>query len=88
MVPAEILSRNDKIGFAVPDDPAEPGRLNRLMQDVFQSESFRRRPYWDWKKVEAEFKSISRNTSGSRPLDEIWRLFILELWLRRWIDPG
>jgi asparagine synthase (glutamine-hydrolysing) len=86
LVPPDILNRKDKVGFAVPDDLAVHGPMSRLIRDVIQSESFRNRPYWDWKKVQREFESYFERSTTSRSFDEIWRLFVLELWLRHWID--
>ena len=86
LVPADILNRRDKIGFAVPADSAVQGPISQFILDILHSESFKGRPYWDWRLVEQEVRTLSKKPLASASYDEVWRLVILELWFRRWID--
>jgi asparagine synthase (glutamine-hydrolysing) len=75
LVPDEILQRSDKIGFQTPDEEIlESPEFRRFLDELFGSERFRSRRYWDWRKV------------GALRGPELWPVVLLELWLREFID--
>ncbi len=85
LVPSEIIWRKDKVAFATPDDDLLRTEIGRkTVEKIISSESFKSRPYWNHSKVEKMFRKHleSRGNYGR----EIWKMIILELWLRRWID--
>lgn len=86
-LPERVRTRKDKIGFATPDrDLLMTGEGKSFAESIITSESFRSRPYWDAEKVEEMLKehlSGRKNHAGV-----IWKLIIVELWLRRFIDAG
>ncbi len=86
IVPEVILNRKDKIGFATPDrEIANSQEIREFIWEIINSESFKRRKYWDWKKIH----KIYRSKNGSKSIfigEAIWKVVILELWLRKWIE--
>lgn len=85
IVPSEILHRSDKVGFATPDkDLAYSDAIAKLIRDIIESPSFKNRKYWDWKKIHALYEK--RKTNKIYRGDIIWKLVILELWFRIFID--
>ncbi len=85
LVPSEVIWRKDKVAFATPDDDLLRTEIGKkVVEKIISSESFKSRPYWDHRKVEKMFrKHLESKGNYGR---EIWKMIILELWLRRWID--
>ncbi|MCS6711490.1 hypothetical protein JSY14_05415 [Brachybacterium sp. EF45031] len=60
------------------------GRLKGLLHQVFRSASFAGRPWVVQRDVLDAFDSlVARRLTG---IEVFWRLFVLELWMRTWID--
>lgn len=85
IVPDMILERKDKIGFATPDkEIANSPEIREFIWNIINSESFKNRKYWDLKKVHEIYQN---NKSNNIFVGEIiWKVVILELWLRKWIE--
>ena len=89
LVPPDVLSRQDKIGFATPDKKMAASEKSRqFILDLLESESFTKRGYWNAEKVKKFYvRSVLENKGSQRfANEEFWRLILLELWLRVWID--
>ena len=85
LVPSEVIWRKDKVAFATPDDDLLRTEIGKkVVEKIISSKSFKSRPYWDHRKVEKMFrKHLESKGNYGR---EIWKMIILEIWLRRWID--
>ena len=85
LVPDEILERKDKIGFATPDkEVAYSEEVQEFIWDIINSKSFKNRKYWDWRKIQKTYKK--RKSNRLFVGENIWRVIIIELWLRVFID--
>lgn len=85
IVPDMILSRTDKIGFKTPDeDMANALEIREFIWSIINSSSFKNRKYWNWKKIQEMYHKSERR--GIFTGETIWKVIILELWLRKWID--
>lgn len=79
-LPAEVLARRDKIGFATP----EAAWLGDLVRDVTGSRSFADRGYV---KPDGLAPLLRGHEGGDAAATAaLWRCVNLELWLRRFID--
>lgn len=76
----EILDRKDKMGFPVPLNDWLQGPLHSFAQDLFASETFRSRPYFNHGLVA---NSIEKETTYGRG---VWGLLSLEIWHRLFHD--
>jgi asparagine synthase (glutamine-hydrolysing) len=84
VLPEKIRNRQDKVGFATPEEIWFKKNLAPQMRKVFASEKFASRPYFDHKKVILSFEKF---LSGEPIMYQLfWRIYNLELWLRRFID--
>ncbi|MEN6342745.1 MAG: asparagine synthase (glutamine-hydrolyzing) [Methanospirillum sp.] len=84
LVPEAIRCRMDKMGFVTPEEVWMGRELGPLVEEVFASESFRSRPYWDADAVAADF---ARYRAGRAEYSyEVFRIFVTELWLRLFFD--
>jgi asparagine synthase (glutamine-hydrolysing) len=85
ILPEMIRNRRDKIGFTTPDDAilrTEQG--SRFTWDIITSECFMKRRYWDQEKVK---KMLQDHLDGRKNnAKELWKMIILEIWLRLQID--
>jgi len=85
ILPEKIRLRTDKIGFATPmDDWLKSGLFIELAENLIESDSFKERIYWNWKKIKKEFEKY-KNNEKNISLD-VWKWINLELWLRIFID--
>ena len=89
VVPEAIISRKDKIGFAVPEAGLRQSRrVQELILGIINSNEFKNRPYWNWDAIEKmSLKDNSSPRSRVFVADNVWMAILLELWLRAWIDP-
>jgi asparagine synthase (glutamine-hydrolysing) len=84
LVPELIRCRMDKMGFVTPEEVWMGRELAPFVEEVFASDSFRSRPYWDADAVAADF---ARFRAGKAPYSwEVFRIFVTELWLRLFFD--
>jgi asparagine synthase (glutamine-hydrolysing) len=84
VIPDKNRLRRSKVGFTNPEWEWIERKKDKFIE-IFSSEKFKSRPYWDSKKVLSEFRDT---LDGKRQGDELvfWRLFIVEMWLRRFCD--
>jgi asparagine synthase (glutamine-hydrolysing) len=84
ILPEEVKSRKDKIGFSTPEDLWFRTDLKETVLDITNSESFRKRPFFDCDLVKRE---ILAHQAGEKNISRmIWRWVNLELWMRMFID--
>jgi asparagine synthase (glutamine-hydrolysing) len=84
LVPPLVRRRRDKIGFTTPEE-AWFDRMKNFVYEVFSSESFGARPYFDQAAVTSAFRAYLTG-KGSAETMLFWRLLNLELWLRELVD--
>jgi hypothetical protein len=88
IIPPERLDQAQKQGFGV--DLREwfaEGGLGDTMAETLRSPRMASRPYFDSGQLLATLEE-QRAGRPSRPLSEVWRAFIVERWLRLFIDPA
>ncbi|MCL1879623.1 MAG: asparagine synthase C-terminal domain-containing protein, partial [Actinomycetia bacterium] len=83
-LPREVLNRRNKIGFSTPEVEWF-GMLKDKFLEIFESESFAARPYFNVGTVRQAFRAFYDGKGDATTL-AFWRLLHLELWLRRFID--
>jgi asparagine synthase (glutamine-hydrolysing) len=84
ILPEEVKSRKDKIGFSTPEDSWLRTDLKEAVLDITNSELFRKRPFFDCDVVKRE---ILAHQAGEKNISRmIWRWVNLELWMRMFID--
>jgi asparagine synthase (glutamine-hydrolysing) len=87
IVPPETLDQARKQGFGVDlRDWLAEGELGDTIKETFRSPQMASRPYFDSSQLLATLEAHRAGTSN-RPLAEAWRAFIVERWLRLFIDP-
>jgi asparagine synthase (glutamine-hydrolysing) len=84
LMPDKNRLRRSKIGFVNSEWEWILAKAINVAQ-IFNSEQFKSRPYWDGAKVLSEFQASVR---GERRGDWLmfWRLLSVELWLRQFVD--
>lgn len=85
ILPASIVRRRNKIGFTSPQNDWFREQREFLYQ-VFLSESFASRPYFNRTEVLSAFE-LWLSDKGSLDSMAFWRILNVELWLREFIDP-
>jgi asparagine synthase (glutamine-hydrolysing) len=85
LIPESVRNRTDKMGFATPEEQWMSKELSGYIFNIFQSDSFKNRKYWDWVKVNKEYclNFIGKQLPYSH---EFWRIACTELWLREFFD--
>jgi asparagine synthase (glutamine-hydrolysing) len=84
ILPEKIRMRKDKVGFSTPEaDWFKNKKLQTILQDVIESDSFKGRGYFNVKQCKKEFTSF-QNYNKYNP--EFWKWINLELWFRAFID--
>ncbi|MCL4518738.1 MAG: asparagine synthase C-terminal domain-containing protein, partial [Thaumarchaeota archaeon] len=90
LVPDVIIDRKDKIGFATPEfQLASSEEISKELEAIVTSELFKKRPYWNWEVVLKKYvlaHSTRHHTAFAG--EELWRIIIAEMWLRKWIDDN
>ncbi len=84
ILPEKIRIRQDKIGFATPEEIWMKAALGRDMQKVFASEEFENRGYFQKGKTALMFNKYLQGEIKDYHL--FWRLYNLEKWFRIFID--
>lgn len=84
IIPDKTIKRRTKIGFVNPEWEWIKRREEKFLE-VFESQQFRSRKYWDGDKVLEGFKKALRGEIKGEVLF-FWRLFIVEMWLREYVD--
>jgi asparagine synthase (glutamine-hydrolysing) len=86
IVAPEILDRARKQGFSVDQrDWLTEGELGRVVEETFRSERMASRPYFDSQKLCATLDAHRAGRGNHAP--ELWRAFVVERWLRLFVDP-
>jgi asparagine synthase (glutamine-hydrolysing) len=86
VLPQMIVDRSDKQGFTT--DEAEwirRGKLSSEIESVFRSKSFAARPYFQ---PNALSTMLEAHRAGQEFGFTLWRAFMVERWLRLFIDPA
>jgi asparagine synthase (glutamine-hydrolysing) len=84
ILPEKIRMRKDKTGFSTPEaDWFKNEKLQTILSDIIESDSFRNRGYFNVKQCKSDFKSFQKN---QRHNPEFWKWISLELWFRQFID--
>ncbi|GAA1315317.1 asparagine synthase (glutamine-hydrolyzing) [Brachybacterium tyrofermentans] len=86
ILPDMISKRRNKIGFTTPEGEWFRTIAPELM-DIFASESFASRPYFDAPSVVALFEDYIANP-GNHGTMMFWRLLNVELWMRTFFDDA
>lgn len=84
LLPELIYKRRNKIGFTTPETEWFI-RMKNKIYEIFSSESFGKRKYFNQRKVLEEFKNYISGKNDDTLL--FWRLLNVELWLRIFFDP-
>ncbi|MCA9380949.1 asparagine synthase (glutamine-hydrolyzing) [Candidatus Dojkabacteria bacterium] len=84
IIPDKNRLRRSKVGFTNPEWEWIERRADKF-REIFSSDSFKNRPYWDSEKVLQDFeKAVSNQKTGDVLI--FWRLFITEMWMRKYVD--
>ena len=85
ILPEEIRTRQDKIGFETPQDEwFRTDKFQKIINEILLSESFKNRKIID---VERAQKLYAKHIKGELNISkEIWKWIHLELWFRKFID--
>ena len=84
LLPKEIVRRRNKIGFTTPQGEWFL-KMQHVLREVFESESFGSRPFFDQKAVLKAFEEWVAADGGVGTMT-FWRLMNVELWMREYID--
>ncbi|MDO5661221.1 MAG: asparagine synthase (glutamine-hydrolyzing) [Brachybacterium sp.] len=86
ILPDMISRRRNKIGFTTPEREWFH-KIAPSLREIFASDSFASRPYFDAPTVLALFDDYVKNPENHGTL-LFWRLLNVELWLRAFIDQA
>ena len=84
VLPEKIRTRQDKIGFATPEEYWMKEELGKEMKKVFASEKFQSRGFFQKGKAVELFNRYLKGEIKNYPL--FWRLYNYEMWMRVFID--
>jgi asparagine synthase (glutamine-hydrolysing) len=84
LVPDAIVDRRDKQGFSVDQASWVRGRLGDAIETTLADERTAARGYV---RVPELHTLLADVRAGGRGIDELWRAFVTERWLRIFIDP-
>lgn len=84
LIPEKNRLRRSKVGFTNPEWEWIDRKRDKFME-IFESESFKNRPFWD---AQLAIKEFQEALDGKKKGDIMffWRLFITEMWLRKFVD--
>ena len=84
-LPEAILARRDKMGFAAPQHQWLAAGLAEVAGLVRGGQIVRR----GWVKPAEVERVLAAGSAGRRGTEQLWRLFIMEAWLREtWPEPS
>jgi len=84
ILPEKVRMRMDKMGFVTPADVWFRTVAKEKILEIFNSDSFRNRGYFNVREIKKEFDTHCR---GEKDMHfTIWRWINLELWLQRFFD--
>ena len=84
LIPESIRCRCDKMGFVTPEEVWMKDNLRPLIEDMMESVSFRKRPYWDAVAVKEDYRAFVEGKSDYS--FELFRIVCAEFWLRAFFD--
>ncbi len=84
VLPPIVHRRRNKVGFTTPEVEWFK-TLAESFREIFESEAFASRPYFNQREVLAEFESFVHDRSKADSM-LFWRVLNIELWLREFID--
>ncbi|EHQ35397.1 asparagine synthase (glutamine-hydrolyzing) [Methanoplanus limicola] len=84
LIPECVRCRMDKMGFVAPDEVWFGEDLSEIVGDVFNSDEFASRKYWDAEDVLKDYNMFLSGKTGYSK--DFWRLFCSEIWLRIFFD--
>lgn len=84
LIPEKNRLRRSKVGFTNPEWEWIERKRDKFLE-IFNSKSFKERKYWDYNLVISEFNATLDN-KRSGDVMFFWRLFITEMWLRKFVD--
>ncbi|BCX14235.1 MAG: hypothetical protein KatS3mg085_767 [Candidatus Dojkabacteria bacterium] len=84
IIPEKNRKRRSKIGFTNPEWEWIERKADKF-REIFQSDSFKSRPYWNAENVLTNFNLMLKNKISGDPL-YFWRIFISEIWMQNYID--
>lgn len=84
ILPEKIRNRQDKIGFATPEEVWMHEELGKEMKKVFVSEKFNSRGFFQKGKASKMFDEYLAGKNSNYQL--FWRLYNYEMWMRVFID--
>lgn len=84
ILPEKIRNRQDKIGFATPEQIWMKENFKHEFKKTFTSEKFLSRGYYNRKKVIEIFKDFLTGKNNNYNL--LWRAYNLEIWFKTFID--
>ena len=84
ILPEKIRQRQDKIGFATPEEYWMKEELGKEMKKVFASDKFQSRGFFQKGKTSKLFKEYLKGHIKNYQL--FWRLYNYEMWMRVFID--
>lgn len=89
-LPPSVERRRDKVNFGTPEKRLlSSEELTAALKTIVDSNSFKNRKYWDWKRVHDMIPGLSRG--GHLKImksEDLWRVILVELWMELWIDEG
>jgi asparagine synthase (glutamine-hydrolysing) len=83
LMPEKNRKRRSKIGFTNPELSWLKIKADKY-REIFASDSFRARPYWDGTRVAKDFEEVLLGKRGDILM--FWRILHVELWLRTYCD--
>ena len=84
IMPEKNRLRRSKVGFVNPEWEWIERKAEQF-KDVFKSDSFKSRKYWNYSEVIKQFElTLEKKLDGDGLF--FWRLFIVEMWMRRFVD--
>ena len=84
LIPEKNRLRRSKIGFTNPEWEWIERKQQKFL-DVFESDTFKSRPFWKADLVLQNFKLALENKIQGDVLF-FWRVFITEMWMRTYVD--
>lgn len=84
IIPEMNRTRRSKVGFTNPEWEWIERRADKF-REIFGSETFESRKYWNAEKVLSEFELALQNKKKGDILF-FWRLFSVEMWMRTYVD--
>jgi len=85
-LPASVLGRYDKVGYAPPQAAWLRGPLRELVADTLHSQAFSERPWTDAVYLQQAWGKLLAGEAGYEY--DIARGLSLELWAQGFLDPA